>query len=336
MPGAVASAGPPPQSADGLWFWDGSRWRSLVSADGKTSWNGKAWVPLPPFLIGKTLQPPSAPPPGADAAAPLAPPASPPADSAPAAPQPGPPVGSPSRLPSPPPSPPAPGYAPPPPPPANAGPPGSLPSPPAGSPAPEVEPRPSWLPADAPWPPATFTASPDVPLTTDAPMAAPAAGAVPWANVYSDVIASSTSTHGYSYAGFWIRFIAYLVDSLILGVPVSVFFLFIFGGSAAIASQDQAQIRALGEGFQLLYLAATFIYFLFFWTQGSTPGMRLVNIRVADQTTFQSIGPGKAVLRFIGYVVSSFCCSIGFIWAAFDGSKQGWHDKIAGTIVVYR
>jgi len=33
-------------------------------------------------------------------------------------------------------------------------------------------------------------------------------------------------------------------------------------------------------------------------------------------------------------VVSSFCCYIGLIWAAFDGRKQGWHDKIAGTVVV--
>ncbi|HEY8761511.1 MAG TPA: hypothetical protein VIP52_11440, partial [Candidatus Dormibacteraeota bacterium] len=70
----MASAGPPPQSADGLWFWDGTRWRSLVSADGQTSWNGKAWVPLPPFLIGKSLQPPSAPPPGAISAGLAAPP----------------------------------------------------------------------------------------------------------------------------------------------------------------------------------------------------------------------------------------------------------------------
>jgi uncharacterized RDD family membrane protein YckC len=31
-----------------------------------------------------------------------------------------------------------------------------------------------------------------------------------------------------------------------------------------------------------------------------------------------------------------FCCAIGFIWAAFDGRKQGWHDKISGTLVIYR
>jgi uncharacterized RDD family membrane protein YckC len=310
----MASAEPPPLSDDGFWFWDGSKWLSLVSADGRTSWNGKAWVPLPPFLIGKTLQPPAGPPGGLAAVPPQAPPANPPPEAAPATHALGP-LASP------------PGYA-------------ASPSPPPAAAAPspvEVEPRPSWLPADAPWPPATFTASPTSgPLTVDAPMAAAAPGAVPWANVYSNVIASSAATRGYSYAGFWIRFIAYFIDSLIVGIPSTLIFLFLLGGRAAIASQDQAQIQAVSSGYQLLSLGASFIYFVFFWSQGSTPGMRVVNIRVADQTTFQTIGLGKAVLRYIGWIVSSFCCLIGFIWAAFDSHKQGWHDKIGGTVVVYR
>src|SRR3979490_3249871 len=98
-----------------------------------------------------------------------------------------------------------------------------------------MEPRPSWLPADAPWPPATFTASaPSTPLTVDAPMAAPAPGAVPRAHVYSNVIASC-ATRGHAYAGFWIRFLAYFIDSLIIGSPSTIIFLFVLGGSAAIA-----------------------------------------------------------------------------------------------------
>lgn len=290
----MATPAPPPLSADGLWFWDGSRWRSLVSVDGQNSWDGKAWVPLPPALAGQALQPPSGPPPGfVEAPLPAAPAPPPPAAPAPA------------------------------------------PSAPA-SPAAEVEPRPSWLPADAPWPPPTFSASPDsVPLTTDVPLSAPAPGAVPWANVYSDVIASS-NTRGHAYAGFWIRFIAYVIDSLIIGIPVAILFFGLLGGSAAFASQDQAQIAASGRVYNLLVLAASFAYFVFFWAQGSTPGMRLLNIRVADQATFESIGLGKAVLRYVGWIVSSFCCAIGFIWAAFDSRKQGWHDKIGGTVVVYR
>jgi len=159
-------------------------------------------------------------------------------------------------------------------------------------------------------------------------LAAPAPGAVPWANVYSDVIASSTS--GHAYAGFWIRFIAYFVDSLIVGIPMAVISIGFLGGGAA--SQSQAYMSSAN----LVYLAITFGYFVFFWTLGSTPGMRIFGIRVADQSTFQSIGVGKAILRYVGWIVASFCCAIGLIWAAFDSRKQGWHDKLGGTVVVYR
>jgi uncharacterized RDD family membrane protein YckC len=275
----MASAGPPPLSPDGLWFWDGSGWKSLVSADGTTYWDGKAWVPLAPSLIGKVLQPPSGPPAGTGGNAPGAP------------------------------------------------------SPPSVGPLPpEVEPRPSWLPADAAWPPASLSRAPEQPVTSDVALAPPAPGAVPWANVYSDVIASSTS--GRAYAGFWIRFVVYLIDSLILSVPIAVVTVALLGGGAAI--QDPTQVQATSRVVNLIYLAISFGYFVFFWTRGATLGMRLFGIRVADQTTFETIGVGKAILRYIGWLVSSFCCAIGFIWAAFDGRKQGWHDKIGGTVVIYR
>jgi uncharacterized RDD family membrane protein YckC len=48
----------------------------------------------------------------------------------------------------------------------------------------------------------------------------------------------------------------------------------------------------------------------------------------------EKMTPGIAFLRWVGYLVSSLFLYLGFIWIAFDGKKQGWHDKIAGTIVV--
>lgn len=161
---------------------------------------------------------------------------------------------------------------------------------------------------------------------------------MPWANVYSEVIASSVG-RSYAYAGFWIRFVAYLVDSLLIGIPTLIVAFVLLSGNQPLSqdpAQLQAQLQTNGSVIQLVSLVTGFVYFVFFWTQGSTPGMRLVNIRVADQTTFQSIGAGKAVLRYFGWVVSSFCCLIGFIWAAFDSRKQGWHDKMGGTVVIYR
>ena len=59
-------------------------------------------------------------------------------------------------------------------------------------------------------------------------------------------------------------------------------------------------------------------------------------MRLADVATRPAISPCKAVVRYLGYLVASFCCYVCLIWTAFDSRKQGWHDKIAGTVVVHR
>jgi hypothetical protein len=41
-----------------------------------------------------------------------------------------------------------------------------------------------------------------------------------------------------------------------------------------------------------------------------------------------------AILRYIGYIISGLLLSLGFLWIVFDAKRQGWHDKIARTIVI--
>jgi uncharacterized RDD family membrane protein YckC len=43
---------------------------------------------------------------------------------------------------------------------------------------------------------------------------------------------------------------------------------------------------------------------------------------------------GRAVLRYLGFIVSAIPLSLGFLWIAIDGRRQGWHDKLAGTYVI--
>jgi uncharacterized RDD family membrane protein YckC len=38
--------------------------------------------------------------------------------------------------------------------------------------------------------------------------------------------------------------------------------------------------------------------------------------------------------RYVGYIISTIPLCLGFLWVGFDSKKQGWHDKIAGTVVV--
>jgi uncharacterized RDD family membrane protein YckC len=151
---------------------------------------------------------------------------------------------------------------------------------------------------------------------------------------------------GPTYAGFWIRVIARIVDSFIVGIPLAIVFFILLaavGGAAnatsgASQSQQNAAGAAFGGVFILFYLIALAIsigYWVYFWgTSGSTLGMRLFHLRVADAQTGAPIGIGRAVVRWLMSLVNTWACYIGWIWVAFDSRKQGWHDKVANSVVL--
>ena len=119
------------------------------------------------------------------------------------------------------------------------------------------------------------------------------------------------------YAGFWIRFAAYIIDAIIL---------FIVGVVLAIA--------AGGTTVAVLPFVVGIVYTVGFWTaQGATPGKMAVGIEI---TTFdgEPIDFGRALLRYIGYLASAIILLIGFLMIAFTGQKRGLHDYIAGTVVI--
>ena len=86
---------------------------------------------------------------------------------------------------------------------------------------------------------------------------------------------------------------------------------------------------------QFAALAVPIGYNWYFWTRrnGQTPGKFALGIQVvkADGSAISDI---DAVIRAIGYQVSSLVFGLGYIWAIFDKNKQTWHDKLARTYVV--
>jgi uncharacterized RDD family membrane protein YckC len=131
-----------------------------------------------------------------------------------------------------------------------------------------------------------------------------------------------------AYGGFWIRVVAYIIDFIILGV--------IGGVIDAIFHANPSDASASGNGIAgLINFVIDIAYFAGQWTYfGATLGQRVFKLRVVDANTGQPIGLGKALLRWVGLVVSFLVCFVGVIWVAFDARKQGWMDKIAGTLVV--
>jgi uncharacterized RDD family membrane protein YckC len=80
---------------------------------------------------------------------------------------------------------------------------------------------------------------------------------------------------------------------------------------------------------------ATFAYFTLQWALlGRTLGMMPFRLRILRSTDGSRLGPLRVVLRFVGLVVSFAVLFIGVIWVAADSRKQGWHDKMAGSVVV--
>ncbi len=141
------------------------------------------------------------------------------------------------------------------------------------------------------------------------------------------------------YAGFWIRFAAIFIDSLILFVANFVigFIVGLVIGVLILASgrqMDESANTTLNLISLIIALALNAGYFSFYWAGGQTLAMRWLHLRVVDAQTGGPIGVGRGFTRWLGYVLSAVACYVGLIWAAFDPRKQGWHDKIANTVVI--
>ena len=152
----------------------------------------------------------------------------------------------------------------------------------------------------------------------------------------------------YTYAGFWVRVVARLLDSLIVGLPLTLLFGLIaiaagaFASTASNTSTDQSTQTAAGALFGgvfiLFYLVAIVVgigYWVYFWgTSGQTLAMRMLRLRVVDADTGAPIGIARALVRWLMTIVNSWACYLGWIWVAFDARKQGWHDKVANSVVL--
>ena len=99
---------------------------------------------------------------------------------------------------------------------------------------------------------------------------------------------------------------------------------------------DSDPFRAVIEALIAIAGAAIAIgYPVGFWVLlGQTPGKLLMGVRVS-QMTGQPLTIRRAALRYVGYWLSAIPFGLGFFWVLMDDRRQAWHDKLAGTYVVY-
>ena len=144
---------------------------------------------------------------------------------------------------------------------------------------------------------------------------------------------------GLVYGGFWIRTLAYLLDTLLLtGAAIGlasvtgIAFFTVTTREFHSATFNSVSVFASPT---LAGFALWFVYFCGLWTlAGLTVGMAPFGLRVVRAADGKRLGPGRAIGRFFGLLLSFVVLLIGVIWVAADRSKQGWHDKLARTVVV--
>lgn len=139
---------------------------------------------------------------------------------------------------------------------------------------------------------------------------------------------TTDTTH---YVGFWVRVAACTIDSALVMAIILPAILFTVGVEFIV---DAGLAGYLYLFFEQVVPAALVI--LFWMWKSSTPGKMLFNAKIVDAETGDRPSIGQFIGRYIAYYPAMLPFFVGIIWVGFDARKQGWHDKLARTVVVRR
>ncbi|MEC5218436.1 putative RDD family membrane protein YckC [Actimicrobium sp. GrIS 1.19] len=132
------------------------------------------------------------------------------------------------------------------------------------------------------------------------------------------------------YTGFWLRVWASIIDTILISFVIFPLLFAVFG------KERLASGVMLSGASNLLfsYLLPALIVLVFWSTKQATPGKMVIGARIVDAKTGGAPSFAQQLIRYVGYFISAIPFCLGFIWVGFDKRKQGWHDKLAGTVVV--
>lgn len=140
------------------------------------------------------------------------------------------------------------------------------------------------------------------------------------------------NTQQLEYAGFLARTGAALIDCILMLLITMPLLISIYGWDYL----DTDDMVVGPADFLISWVLPAFATVLFWLYKRATPGKMAVAAQVVDAKTGNTMSVGQSMLRYLGYFIAGLPLGLGIIWVAFDSRKQGWHDKIAGTVVVKR
>jgi uncharacterized RDD family membrane protein YckC len=127
-------------------------------------------------------------------------------------------------------------------------------------------------------------------------------------------------------AGFWLRFVAYLCDGImvwLVSIPFAIF-----------SASTTGTVAALSQSTQFV---VTFIV-LAYWigNQGGSPLRRKLGVLILDQDDGSFIGQRRAAIRIMMSWVSGLVFLLGYLTMLRNPQSQTWHDRVARSVVVKR
>jgi len=136
------------------------------------------------------------------------------------------------------------------------------------------------------------------------------------------------------YVGFWARVGASLVDTIWI-LPLVVVWLTLVSGGWRHVTLERVLEWSQSSTEQLLLFAVLALVIVPLWVRRSaTPGKQLIGARIVDSSTLGPPTSRQLMIRYLGYLLATLPLGVGFLWIAFDPRKQGWHDKLARTVVI--
>jgi uncharacterized RDD family membrane protein YckC len=142
------------------------------------------------------------------------------------------------------------------------------------------------------------------------------------------------SEHELEYVGFWARVGATVIDVVLLCVITFPILTWIYGMDYWL-TEEIVFIHGPADIVVNWVLPAIAIVLLWIYRQ-ATPGKMAIGARIVDARTGARPSVRQCIIRYLAYVVSTIGLLLGYVWVGIDERKRGWHDMIAGTVVVRR
>ena len=132
------------------------------------------------------------------------------------------------------------------------------------------------------------------------------------------------------YVGFWPRVLASLIDTVLVAMVI---YPILYGlyGKEYFASEHL--VAGVGD-FIMTHIFPAIAVIVFWIYRSATPGKMAIRAKIVDAKTGRPPSTKQLIGRYLAYYISTIPLCLGFLWIAWDPKKQGWHDKLAGTVVV--